>query len=99
MSELRECPFCGGEAETAVIERAFYPHSVRCTVCGVAVKGSAFKNDEFNSSTWNTRSEDQRVQELVEALELLFVHVCDKGFNINPFVRDAVESALTRAKG
>lgn len=50
--KLRECPFCGGEAET--LGGAYY--WVRCKSCGVETKGFHHKWQAIE--TWNRRVED-----------------------------------------
>ncbi len=57
MLELAPCPFCGNAAEFKTKRRGFlYPHYVGCTVCDASIGGTAYKNDEFNASCWNTRA-------------------------------------------
>ena len=68
MSELRKCPFCGGEAEIVTkFGRHGYFVTVECVICGAQTKG--FSTGEYNSNgekaikraefMWNRRMEEQ----------------------------------------
>lgn len=55
MAELRECPFCGGEARR--FENKTFGHGISCKKCGTktdywASKGAATK-------AWNRRAGEQ----------------------------------------
>ena len=67
--ELKPCPFCGGEAKISVLDRKAYKHAVSCLDCGVSGRGTAYKNDIFNTAEWNTRTPDPMLEELAGALE------------------------------
>lgn len=52
MDDLKQCPFCGGEAET--LGGAYY--WVWCKSCGVETKGFHHKWQAVDA--WNRRAED-----------------------------------------
>ena len=56
MKELKNCPFCGGEAK--VMDMG-YPHWVYCTKCGAKVQGGKYGKNGVNASieVWNKRVE------------------------------------------
>jgi Lar family restriction alleviation protein len=60
MSELKKCPFCGGEAEWATSHK----HWIECKVCGVESVYS--NNSEDCIKAWNTR---KPAEEVVARLE------------------------------
>ena len=67
MSELRECPFCGGK----IIKIDAIPSTAqfyRCERC--KAKGPYWTADEDAKTKWNTRAADAEIKELVEALEI-----------------------------
>ena len=54
-TELKPCPFCGGEAK--VMDMG-YPHWVYCEECGAKVHGGT--NDERDSiAAWNRRKNEE----------------------------------------
>ena len=66
MTELKPCPFCGGEAEfypAACIEQGWYIATVQCVSCAAQVcskPGLDRAEQEANESavkSWNTRAE------------------------------------------
>lgn len=54
MSDLKPCPFCGGEAQ---LTKAHAYHVV-CGPCGIRGKGNRKKSREFAVDWWNTRHSD-----------------------------------------
>ena len=62
MSELKRCPFCGGEAELAC--RDFGGWFVRCKKC--FCKTSIFFPERFATISWNTRTPMERIVERLE---------------------------------
>ena len=62
MSEIKRCPFCGGEAELAC--RDFGSWFVRCKKC--FCKTPIFLTERFATISWNTR---KPMQNIVERLE------------------------------
>jgi len=59
MDDLRECPFCGGEAHYSVV-------SVKCFGCNAVMAGVQGK--ELTITAWNTRADTERVKVLEDAL-------------------------------
>ena len=64
--ELKNCPFCGGEAERTDYYYAFYEDvsAIRCKKCGISTKVSVCTVQIDNSPSnaierWNTRHEEQ----------------------------------------
>lgn len=66
MSELRRCPFCGGEADTlcAVGFFAVPINKVYCMECGALVEG--YSNEVDAIEAWNRR---EPIDKVVEQLE------------------------------
>jgi hypothetical protein len=62
MSELKRCPFCGGEAELAC--RDFGSWFVRCKKC--FCKTPIFLTERFATISWNTRKPMERIVERLE---------------------------------
>lgn len=56
-NELKQCPFCGGEAEyrAAKYARTPFKHSVVCLECFASVPPKDSKHEAINA--WNTRAE------------------------------------------
>ncbi len=50
MTELKTCPFCGGEAEMNGIKTLFH---IRCKHCGAAT--GLFIDKEVAAEAWNRR--------------------------------------------
>jgi hypothetical protein len=67
--ELKNCPFCGGEAR---LEHMGYPHHVFCVKCYSRTIGRGMEKDgELSAITaWNTR-QPRFTQEEKDALEFL----------------------------
>jgi ribosomal protein L37AE/L43A len=51
--ELKECPFCGGEAEFDRIGTSRQSEIVKCTDCHCTLESS--DQDHYSGSSWNTR--------------------------------------------
>lgn len=68
MSELKPCPFCGGDQlDIGITGGATF--WVECSSCGSC---SASHDDEYDATTaWNNRPGEDALQERVEALEWL----------------------------
>ena len=54
MTELKPCPFCGGEAE---IYRHALVSWVRCKECGVDTPAALPQDEQLAIDFWNTRAE------------------------------------------
>ena len=67
MTELKPCPFCGGEASLGEknMGRGVYGAVVRCTNCGCESKAYSARLDwcanEMATEAWNRRAEDGKV--------------------------------------
>lgn len=70
MSELKRCPFCGGEATVIVIQPRLYrplknhPYSVVCFTCDLFFGYDEDYGGEFDTETkaieaWNRRNGEQ----------------------------------------
>jgi hypothetical protein len=83
MTELRKCPFCGGEAK---IGRIFGHESVYCTKCDACILPSPYDTeDELNKSieAWNKRVPQEENQDWFHAFptkdkEKLFKYISEK---------------------
>ena len=60
MSELKKCPFCGGEARWATRDK----HWSECAVCGTEGINSEYSEDCIEA--WNTRKPVERILERLE---------------------------------
>ena len=86
MSELKRCPFCGGEAKIDCNNR-FSDWFVRCTKC--FCKTPAFLNEFMARVAWNTRKPVERILErLVET----------ESYSRSPQFSKAVERAIEIVK-
>jgi Lar family restriction alleviation protein len=68
MSELKPCPFCGGEAEYQQFANPKTFYMVKCTACGCRTEGydcSLLKTDAENkmiqAEKWNRRPEPRQL--------------------------------------
>lgn len=71
--ELKECPFCGGEAEKAGYQSCdccnkAWNGTVKCTAC--RAEFNHFDSDEEAAVRWNTRANQSLISELVLMLEV-----------------------------
>jgi Lar family restriction alleviation protein len=74
MSDLKPCPFCGGEAraKAARIAEDAIETWVECGSCGARTEATedAYSDHATAAMIWNTRSEaDARMQRVAEALK------------------------------
>ena len=99
MSELKKCPFCGGEAK--LMTSSFFAHDavVICKRCGgrtLTHTSSSHEDAKMNAvKAWNTRKPVDDVVEALEELEEKFFHSdfeADR-FDLGAFVayRNAVD--------
>lgn len=68
MSELKNCPFCGGEAKRAVI---FGRNGVECRECLCMMRGWLDATPEEIAKQWNTRVPMQKIVERLEDVRVL----------------------------
>ena len=80
MSKLRECPFCGGEAEFKRKGTARVSNQVGCTCCGADLEDGATFNHE---GAWNDRprekaleEENERLKKEIEDMKVKYKHCC-----------------------
>ncbi len=66
MSELKSCPFCGGEAEFKRKGTGRYSNQVACTNCGADLEDGATFNHE---DAWNERPREQELEQENERLK------------------------------
>lgn len=67
MTELRECPFCGGDA--AIV--GYGPYRCVCRKCGASTASQYVVTMEQAITVWNTRAADARIAELEAEVERL----------------------------
>lgn len=69
MSELKNCPFCGGEAEKYQLNYGTADHVIRCSNIDCGVK-PFIKKSNFDKIVkyWNTRTPTQITKEDVEKM-------------------------------
>lgn len=61
MTELKPCPFCGGNA---VVMNMGYPHWIYCEKCGAKVHGGVFGDVSASVDAWNRRTrKDEQINE------------------------------------
>lgn len=65
MSELKFCPFCGGEAKYMEIKDFFISRFVTCTKCGIETPRNCLTRKDAIKK-WNTR---KPLDNIVEKLE------------------------------
>lgn len=69
MSELKCCPFCGGEAKYMEIKDFFISRFVTCTKCGIETPRNCL-NRKDAIKQWNRRTPmDNIVENIVTSLE------------------------------
>ena len=61
MSELKPCPFCGGEAEFLVYEYSVNSGTVECKSC--ATTSNLITDRESAIKAWNTRANEQEMKD------------------------------------
>lgn len=104
---LKNCPFCGGKAETYEYESSrdiydsdtlgyvdteyFTKYGVGCTLCGCIV---AEKNSEEEAiKAWNTKKPMERIVERLEELQEEYMYPDDDDYIVGQY--DGVREALT----
>lgn len=77
MSDLKPCPFCGGDADIGGDENEEYAVAF-CTGCGNATDGYLVDEcgAEFASEAWNTRADSNIKRQAIT--ELLALHEQDR---------------------
>lgn len=75
MSELKRCPFCGGEAkiDCYLYFDEFNDWFIRCTSCFCRTR--TFKTKKSAILTWNNRKPMERIVERLEEYEGTYVDV------------------------
>ena len=90
MSELKCCPFCGGEAKYMEIKDFFISRFVTCTKCGIETPRNCL-NRKDAIRRWNTRTPMANIVEKLEEASFLMPprekgHYADNGL----FLEDAI---------
>ena len=90
MSELKCCPFCGGEAKYMEIKDFFISRFVTCTKCGIETPRNCL-NRKDAIKRWNTRTPMANIVEKLEEASFLMPprekgHYADNGL----FLEDAI---------
>lgn len=92
MSELLNCPFCGGEAEFATSDR----HWIWCKNCGVETEYCYETDDAIKA--WNTRKPMDRIVERLEAMKMrYFLTIANTGDEKLDAVYEEVGNAIDKA--
>lgn len=69
MTELKPCPFCGGDVhEVSPEERGDRFWRIECASCGVRMGGT---HAAMNRKDWNTRAEDAEAAEMAQRIQSL----------------------------
>lgn len=91
---LKPCPFCGGEAQPALVQAGGIEWAqVECVERGCCASGPTPATEAEAIAAWNTRHREQSQAELLEALEKAatrFDHcasMIEQGFNISGTLR------------
>lgn len=74
MSELKPCPFCGGEAEilTAESMRGGYLFGIMCNDC--CSRGDVYENEAEAIEAWNTRAVSGDTSDGYHTFDELYYH-------------------------
>ena len=68
MSELKKCPFCGGEAAyTQILGNYERPHEVYCSTCDGGITEGRSKDGVIHN--WNTRPIEDALKARIAKLE------------------------------
>lgn len=78
MSELKSCPFCGGEAKFRRVGSNRVSNQVACTCCGADLEDGATFNHE---AAWNDRPREKELEEENERLKKEIEEMKDKERN------------------
>ena len=97
MSELKCCPFCGGEAKYMEIKDFFISRFVTCTKCGIETPRNCL-NRKDAIKRWNTRTSMDNIVEKLEELKMrYFLTIANTGDVKNDFAYENVGNALDYA--
>lgn len=93
MSELKPCPFCGGEAASYEFANGWSAECLSDKCPAQPVLDQMHHTEEQAIAAWNTRATDAEVERLEEAFRLLNIAWIDEGERA-----EAAEAALERVK-
>jgi Lar family restriction alleviation protein len=79
MSDLKPCPFCGGEVR--LNEHPPHIFSVRCCVCKASSAKSISKRDVIKA--WNTRDNELVINEAIEQVAPIADHYIINGKRVD----------------
>ena len=83
MSELKCCPFCGGEAKYMEIKDFFISRFVTCTKCGIETPRNCL-NRKDAIKRWNTRPPMDNIVDKLEEKQ----HQANKDMQISELYED-----------
>lgn len=97
MSNLKSCPFCGGEAFIRQNKDAMKTYSAYCgnEDCSASPKVSAY-GKEMVIELWNTRKPIEKIMERLEELEEEYMYPDDEDYVVGQY--DAVRECLAIVK-
>ena len=80
MSELKCCPFCGGEAKYMEIKDFFVSRFVTCAKCGIETPRNCL-NRKDAIKRWNRRTPMDNIVEKLEYSKEMPLTDCGKSYN------------------
>lgn len=100
MSEIKRCPFCGGEATlTNKLSKDEYGQRLWNVCCfGCANRTSSYWDKEIAIEAWNTRKPLERVIERLEDIKLCRVEQCHEDYELEVMTERNFDDAIEIVK-